>query len=36
MTVLDVATAWVKSLLESNVIEIINHNIYLTLWSVIF
>lgn len=31
MTVLDVATAWVKSLLESNVIEIINHNVYLTL-----
>ena len=36
MTVLDVATVWVKSFLESNVIEIINHNVYLTLWSVIF
>ena len=36
MTVLDVATVWAKSFLESNVIEIINHNVYLTLWSVIF
>ena len=36
MTVLDVATVWVKSFLKSNVIEIINHNVYLTLWSVIF